>query len=74
MSASVVAFALTHARKRFWRFPVALPIAELLFRVVLHLLQNHGRDFLGRVLLAVDVDDRTAVLAGFFFFLQKASP
>ena len=36
---------------------------DLLLSIVLQLLQHHGRDFLGRVVLAVDVDDRAAVLA-----------
>ena len=37
--------------------------AELLLGVGLHLLQHHRRDLLGGVVLAVDVDDRAAVLA-----------
>ncbi len=37
--------------------------AQLLLGVVLQLLQDHGRDLLRRVVLAVDVDDRAAVLA-----------
>ena len=38
-------------------------LAQLLFSVVLHLLQDHCRDLLGSVVLAVDLDDGTAVLA-----------
>ena len=37
--------------------------AQLLLGVVLQLLQYHGGDFLRRVVLAVDVDHRAAVLA-----------
>ena len=37
--------------------------ADLLLRVGLQLLEHHCRDFLGSVGLALDVDDRTAVLA-----------
>ena len=37
--------------------------ADLLLGVVLQLLQDHGGDFLGRVVLAVDVDNGTTVLA-----------
>ena len=38
--------------------------ADLLFGIGLQLLENHCRDFLGGVILALDVNDRTAVLAG----------
>ena len=37
--------------------------ADLLLRVGLQLLEHHRGNFLGRIGLAVDVDDRTAVLA-----------
>ena len=37
--------------------------ANLLFRVGLQLLEHHCRDFLGSVSLALDVDDRAAILA-----------
>ena len=37
--------------------------AELLFRIVLQLLENHGRNLFGGVILALDVDDGAAVLS-----------
>ena len=38
-------------------------LAHALLGVSLQLLQNHGRNFLGSVFLAIDVDDGTAILA-----------